>query len=40
MGHDYGQPQHTGVKVAVDQFLAEHGLTLGGVEEYVWWVDL
>jgi len=40
MGHDYGQPQHTGVKMAVDEFLAEHDLTLGGVEEYVWWVDL
>ena len=40
MGHDYGQPQHIGVKVAVDEFLAKHELTLGGVEEYVWWVDL
>jgi len=40
MGHDYGCRRHTGVKLAVDAFVAARGLHLGGIERSVWWLDL
>ena len=40
MGHDYGQPDHPGVKQAVDEYLAAAGLKLAGVTDYVWWAPI
>ena len=37
-GHDYGQPSHPGVKLAVDGFISQTGVELNLTEYYNWWV--
>ena len=38
-GHHYGHAQFSGVKQAVDDFCARHGLALQLAGETVWWVE-
>ena len=42
-GHDYSYLQNRrrghGVKQAVDEFVAEQGLTMSELEKRIWWID-